>query len=453
MLAPTSIPYRLDPMPALPAILGRLRRRGMAGDSAWGMALEIASILGTIVAFTLLGRTLGAEGYGGYASLYAIFGPLVTFAASGVTLALLQHVVRDREGLEVTARSCLSQAIVIGAMLSAVGGVVAFWVIDTLSAVAILALLLVEFVMSPLVNVAAATVQAASGFAGAARIRLGLVVGRMVVLVALFAAGSLTVESFGVSQLIWSAVLAVISLRSVGRQFGFAFRPGRMHRRHLTTNALYSVAISADAVGNDGDKVVLAASGYRVETGLYAAAYRIIGLGLVPIGTIVNVSHKRFLESERGRRREHLDLALRFSSVSGAYGIAFGLCVFLAAPLFPMLMGDSFEGSVTMMRWLAPIVFLRAIGIFSLNALMGLGQVHLRTAIVFVNAAFGVVLFLVLIPSGGWEGAVTASLITEVMQVLLTWGALIVCQRRADQAMDAAPANASPSVARTEQGG
>ena len=70
-------------------LLRRIRSGGMAAESAWALILELASLFGLVLSFTLLGRTLGPDGYGGYASLYAVISPLVTLAASGVTLALL----------------------------------------------------------------------------------------------------------------------------------------------------------------------------------------------------------------------------------------------------------------------------------------------------------------------------------------------------------------------------
>ena len=81
------------------ATVDRLRASGGAGEQIWGLGLELTTLASTLLAFTLLGRSLGATGYGGYAALYAIIGPLVTLSASGVTLSLLQHVVRDREPL------------------------------------------------------------------------------------------------------------------------------------------------------------------------------------------------------------------------------------------------------------------------------------------------------------------------------------------------------------------
>lgn len=409
----------------------------MVTESAWGLVFEVTNMLGTLLAFTLLGRSLGAEGYGEYASLYAIAGPFITLAGAGVTLSLLQHVVRDGEPLSDTARSCLSITLSMGVLLTAGGTLAAFRVVGSLAVVAIISILLIEFFTTPLVNLAA-SIRQTETFAGAVRIRILLVLGRAVILIALFATDNLSVATLGVSQLVWSSVLAVIVLRFVGSLYGFRLLPGRIRRRHLKSNVVFSAAITADGIANEGDKVVLADSGHRVDTGLYAAAYRIIALGMVPVGALVNASHKRFLENEEARRREHLDLALKYSLVSGAYGILVGIGIFVAAPMFPMIMGDEFEGSVTILRWLAPIVFLRAIGIFSLNGLMGLGRVGLRTVIISANAAFGVVLFITLIPSRGWEGAVMASLICEAAQVVMTWTALVLCQRSADRAADLA---------------
>lgn len=413
---------------------GRLRQ--YANDSAWGFGLEAFSLVGSLLSFMLLGRTLGAAGYGEYASLYAIIGPLVTLAASGVVLALLQHVVRDGEPLEETVRSCLSLTVLLGLSLTVVGGIIALRIVGSLGALAIFSILLIEFVTLPIMVVAATTVQSQGAFAASMRIRMTLAVGRVVVLLVLYFTGNLTVASFGVSQLAISIVLGSVALYQVSKLYGIRALPGRVRLKHLRSNVNYSVAISADAVGNDGDKVVLAASGYTVDTGLYAAAYRIIGLGQIPVGVLVSMSHKRFLENDEARRREHLDLALRYSFIAGTYGIVFGVVVYLTAPWFPLVMGSEFEGSVEILRWLAPIVFLRAIGIFSLNGLMGLGRVVFRTVVITGNAAVGVVLYLILIPSRGWQGAVMASIIVEAAQVIMTWTALVVCQRIADRKAD-----------------
>ena len=390
---------------------------------------------GSILSFAFLGRSLGPDGYGGYASLYAIVGPLVTLAASGVTLALLEHIIRWGEPVADTARSCLSLSISLGLLLTAVGTGAALLIVETVSVVAILAILLTEFVTMPLVHVAASTVQAVTGFTSSARIRLVVLCARIVVLVVLFATDSLTIASLGLTMLVVSAVVGVESLRRVGRRYDFRFRPGRVEWAHLRSNLVYSAGISADALGNEGDKLVLAANKMVVDTGLYAAAYRIVQLGIVPVGSVMQATHARFLQHEEGVRGQHLARAKRYAAVGGGYGLAFAIGIILVAPLLPLVVGRDFEGSVQMVRWLSPIVLLRAVGSCSVNGLMGLGRVTLRTVLIAINAAFALVLYVVLIPRYGWEGAAIATVVSEALSVVMTWTALVVCQRRDDAAL------------------
>ncbi len=416
--------------------LKKLRQSGLVGESSWGLGLEVTALLGTILSFMFLGRSLGPEGYGGYASLYAIVGPLVTLAASGVTLSLLQHVMRDGEPLERTARSCLTLGLGLGIALTGIGFGFALWIIETLSMAAILSILLTEFVTMPVLNLAAATVQATTGFGGAARIRIFVMVARIVVLVALFATSSLTVESFGVSMLSISTISGIFFLHVVGKEHGFAFVPGRVLWPHVKSNLSYSGGISADSLGNDGDKLVLAANQMVVETGLYSAAYRVVQMGLVPVGSVIQATHGRFLTHEEGLKGQHLHRALRFAAAGAAYGVVFAAGIILFAPLLTIVLGDEFEGSIQIVRWLSPLVLLRAVGSCSINGLMGLSKVTARTILLAVNAAMAMALYIVLIPIHGWKGAVAGTLIGEFTSVLMTWGALIHYQRVADRSID-----------------
>jgi O-antigen/teichoic acid export membrane protein len=415
-------------------LINRLRGGGIATETAWGFALELLQLFTSVLSFLFLGRSLGAAGYGGYASLYAIVGPLVTLAASGVVLAVMQHIVRDREDLAETARSCLTLSIALGVVLTLVGTGMALLIVETVTVVGIVSILVTEFVTAPAVQVAASVVQAGTGFIPAARFRLVFLLGRLAVLVVLFATDTLSVATLGVSMLLVSTILAIGSIHRVGRRYGFTFVPGRPRWQHLKTNALYSTAISAAALNSDGDKLVLAANGFVVDTGLYAAAYRIVSFGMLPVGSLVNVSHRRFLHHEEGVARQHLDRSVKFGLVSGLYGLAFGILIFIAAPFLPLIMGDEFEGSVVMVRWLSPTILMRSLAIFPLNGLMGLGRTGLRTVIVVLNAAFAMGLYIVLVPIHGWEGAAIGTLITETVAAVSAWIAVVVCQRRADLA-------------------
>lgn len=394
-------------------------------------------MVGTVLSFTFLGRSLGPEGYGGYASLYAIVGPLVTLAASGVTLALLQHVVRDKEDLATTARSCLTLSLVLGSLLTVVGVIAAHFIVKEVAIVAIVAILATEFVTMPLVHLAATTVQSVSGFSASAPLRLIVLGARIVVLTVLYFTATLTIASLGLSMLVVSGLAGGYFLWKVGRRYDFPYRPGAVKVHHLRSNLVYSGGISADALGNEGDKLVLASNGFVVQTGLYAAAYRIVQFGLVPVGSVIQATHARFLQHDEGVRGQHLHRALRYGAVGAAYGVVFAIGISLVAPLLPIVLGDEFEESVTIVRWLSPIVLLRAVGSCSINGLMGLGKVGLRTILLATNAAFAMVLYIVLIPSMGWKGAAVGTLVGEVVSVIMTWSALVICQRKADRVDEA----------------
>ena len=419
------------------AAIDKARHGGLASESAWGLGLELVTMLGMFVSFALLADHLGPEGYAPYVALYAIVAPLVTLAASGVGLALLQHVVRDREPLERTARSCITLTFVLGAALTVVGGLIAFAIVDGMSVVAMVTLLVTEFVTTPLVMVAAFAVQAETSFKMSAQIRIVFMSIRMILVIVLFLAGSLNFTSLGVFSLASTAVFAVVVLRHVSRMYGFAFVPGKVDVHHFRTNVVYSVGISAASLNNDGDKIVLAANNFKVDTGLYGAAYKIVNLGLVPVSSLVSSSHRRFLEHEEGVKGQHLRRAVKFAAVSGAYGLVIAVVMMAGAPLLPVLLGDDWEGSVTMIRWLSPLVLFRSMAMFPINALMGLGKTFARSVIIVANAAVAMGLYIALIPSRSWKGGVYGTLISEVLLLGSTWTALVIYQRRADREIDA----------------
>ena len=225
--------------------LRRLRTDGLARESTWSLTYEIAVLSSSLVSFMLLGRNLGAEGYGGYASLFAIISPLLTLAGSGLTLSLLQHTVQGREPLASTARSCLSLALLVGLGLTVVASAICLAVVPALPVIAVISLLCTEFLVMPAVHIAAATSQIASGFVAAARTRLVFVFIRTGIILGLALTGQLTIVSFAALTLAAGVVTALLTMRFVASArsdsldppqiechiFIRNFRPGTRERR------------------------------------------------------------------------------------------------------------------------------------------------------------------------------------------------------------------------------
>jgi O-antigen/teichoic acid export membrane protein len=413
----------------LGVLIERLRSGGLARESMWGFAYEGVALFSTIIAFTLLGRTLGVEGYGDYASLYAIVGPLGNLAASGVPLALMQHVVRDRTEVEVVVRSCLTLTLLFGTALTILGVIVASLVVPSLPLTTTGAIILLEFVSLPLGSVAFTTVQSIAGYTPATQLRLIPLFIRLCIIITLSATGNLTVATLGAVYLTVSTIMSLIALRVVSNRYRFSPWPGRIRGRDVKTSLSYSLGITGMSLQNDGDKAVLASYGYRTETGLYAAAYRIVQLGLLPVGVLFGVSHQRFLNHQDGEKNQHLRRSVKFAGVTAAYGLLFAIFVVIIAPVLPRLVGEDFRGSVQMVRWLAPLVLLRSLAIFPSNGLMGLGKTFLRSMLLVFTAAVSMVLYIVLIPIMNWKGAVLGTMIGEALLAVLAWGFLLYHQR------------------------
>jgi O-antigen/teichoic acid export membrane protein len=298
----------------------RFGRRDLAKDTILGFVYEGSVLVSTLLSFSLLGRSLGTEGFGDYAGLYSIAAPLITLASTGVALAQAQHVVREHEDLERTTRSCFTLSLVGGLLMTVFGTLLATLIVRDLPLHAIIPIFLVEFISYPAVLIAANTVQVRDGYAASTPVRLVPIVLRMIVLLALFASDHLTIATLGASYLVVTALLSIVQIRRVGQRYGIKLRPGPVQKRHLKSSLVYSSGVSGLAVQNDGDKTVLAAYHYRTDLGLYSAAYKIVQFGLIPVNTWMSVSHNRFLVHDEEARGQHLRRALRFGSVCALYG-------------------------------------------------------------------------------------------------------------------------------------
>jgi O-antigen/teichoic acid export membrane protein len=190
---------------------------------------------------------------------------------------------------------------------------------------------------------------------------------------------------------------------------------------------------------------VLSANRLTVDTGLYSAAYRIVQLGQLPISALTNATHVRFLQNDDGEENQHFRRSMQFSAMAVAYGVAFAIGIIIVSPVLPFILGDEFEGSVTMVRWLSPLVLIRGFVMFPLNGLMGLDKTFMRTALLLASAAVSMLMYIVLIPAIGWTGAAIGTIAGEVLLGVAAWIALVFYQRQANAR--AAARRASPLLA------
>lgn len=405
-----------------------IRKDGAPRDTFWALLEQGTTLVSSTLSFLLLGRTLAAAGYGAFVGLYGLMGPFLAFTSSGVFLTTLEHTVRWRERPDAVARSSLSITLLGGLLFAPLVGLTALRSIEGIAAATVALLVGGEFFLNGALSSIVGMVQAVAGYPAAARLRMANALSRVGLLVALAAAGALTLETLAVGQVATLGAVVSLALVRARRVLGVSVRPGRIRRPHVRSTFLYGLGISASSVQTDADKVVLNAAHFQADAGRYGAAYRLIQVAFLPIQALVGATHLSFLEG-RDSADNHLRRAIRLSLFSLLYGVPAVVGLVVVAPWVPDILGRDFAGTASILKLLAPVVILRGVGAFPMNALLGLGRNALRTGLLAGNALVSVVLYIALIPSYSWKGALVATLVSESLLFLSGWTALL-CRRR-----------------------
>jgi O-antigen/teichoic acid export membrane protein len=107
------------------------------------------------------------------------------------------------------------------------------------------------------------------------------------------------------------------------------------------------------------------------------------------------------------------------------FGFAVFLCLFIAAPILPYVLGNSFRSSVEALRWLAIIPLLRCVHLFLSGALAGSGFQGSRAGVQVGVGVINVLINIYFISRWGWRGAAWTSVICDSLLVVGLWVALM----------------------------
>jgi O-antigen/teichoic acid export membrane protein len=409
---------------------GRMRSGGLARDTAWAIALEAIQLVGSLVGFTIIAQGLPAVLYSGYVAVFGVLSVIGPPIAGGLVLAVLHYGAREHEDLDVMVGSALTLVVRLGSTLAGVTYLLANSLNRTVPRPAMLLIILSEVVVYSALLVVSALVQAYGNFTLAMQIRITPILMRVVGLVTLKLFRGLTLTNVSIVLLYSYLAAGLPTFLLARRSLGTKLRPGRARFVHLRACFTYGVGMSSLAAQNDGDKVALDHYDWKVPGAQYAFGYRLVQIGFAPVNGLLSATHTRFLSHNPSAKGEHFRRSVKFAGLAFAYGLAVSLVVFLGAPLVPKVFGDKWDGSVPMIRLLAPIVLLRALGQFPLNGILGLGRHGVRTLILVLGAIVSVASYVLLVPAHSWKGAVVGTLISEFALAVAAWVVLIVLQRR-----------------------
>jgi O-antigen/teichoic acid export membrane protein len=405
---------------------------GLARDTLWSGAHDALALVSAMTSFYLVTRAYPrAEDYGGYVGLYGLVGVIGALSYSGIGLAALQRVVGEGDDRDLTLRRFLSLTLLASTLMTVISVTLALLFLN-LSAVAVLAIVLAELVGTATIFVSSIMVQATSGFAAATRVRLGVIVIRLAIVLTLHLFDRLTFTNLGGSFLVCFSLYACYIVVFHLPRHGYHVSLGRPDSTALRASAVFSVPMGAAKIQTDADKFLLNVFDFRAEAGLYGAAYRLVQLGILPLGALEAAAFQRFLLRSDGVPRLHWRRATRLASLTfvASVLVAVGLWVFM--PLLGFLVEENYEEAFDIVPWLLPLVPLIATSNAPLNGLIGLGQSDKRMHIAVASAVVSMVSYLILIPRYDWKGAVAATFISEIFLSLVGWSSLWYYQKRSD---------------------
>jgi len=375
------------------------------------------------VYFVLLGRHLGAHGYGLFAGAVAFVFILAPFAGLGSSNVLIMNVARNPAVFPVYWGKCLLTLGVSGTFFTLITWRVGSIFLPNVPMTLLVSLAIAEFFFGRAAEASGQAFQAFERLKTTAQINVFLGMARLAGVLGFSVSSSRTPEMWGLWYLGSTAFVGFISILWVSRVLGLP-RITVPTRLDFRLGFHFALGLASSTMYADIDKTMLTRMGTPEAAGVYAAAYRAIVMALSPISSLFRATYARFFRQGVEGLRGCLDLAFRLMPFTVLYGLASFLLLFFLAPWAPLIMGQDFQAAVGALRLLAPLPLIDGIYYLGGNVLTGAGYVKVRSYLQLLVAILNVVLNLYLIPRWSWMGAGWASLVTDGALALSVWTAI-----------------------------
>lgn len=382
--------------------------------------------------FFVVARRLGPHEFGLVAGITAITGALVPFSGLGLGNVMIMRIARGQG----SAAGLLGNALGVTGWTGVLCVLVAVGVAHLSLGASGIVLLVVLFgatdiLVGKCIDVAAHVFYAVERHGTAA-----LFYNLQLVLRVLFACSLYLLDSPGAlawallngcASLVTLAIVGSLTLREIGR-------PGLDWRESLAdakVGVYFSMGLSGRALATNVDKVILARSASTDIGGAYTAAHRVVYIALLPVSAVLLALQTRVF------RAGHVDglagtigLLGRLTLLGTAYCGALAAVLFAAAPLLRVLLGDAYALSSEILQALCLLPLLLMLQEIAADALMGARGEKVVSVLYACSAAGAFLLNTALVPRYGWQGAVAAAYLLQVLLLVAILGSMLTLHRR-----------------------
>lgn len=403
----------------------RLWTSTLARNAWWMLAGQGLNLVFQAGYFVLLARLLGVKEYGIFVGAFAFVAIATPYCALGSGLVFVRHVSANPKDFAAYWGNILLSTVGVGFLLTLLLCVLAPHVVNPASASLVLLLALSECICRQLVICTCQIFQAFEQLRlTVAMILLTSFLRLMAVLVLAAFLHHATARIWVLSSLLVSVIAAVSAAIIVTERFGAPSLSPKLLLSRAGEGFGFALSGSSQSAYNDIDKAMLSHYGMNVENGIYTMAYRLVDLATIPAQSLDAAALPRFCRQGQDRPAAVVSLSFKLASRSALLGLAIAACLYVAAPIIPHVVGDGFKNSVMALRWLCLLPVFRSIHQLTGSAITGLGFQRYRTTVQCLAATLNFGLNLWLIPRYGWRGAAWASLATDGLLGLASWGLL-----------------------------
>lgn len=410
-----SLPQRL-------AVLWRLRRQGLAGDTGRVAFWQAMRIGGQALWVILIARLLGPHGYGTFVGVAGLATTLGGFTGLGMGLVMLQDTARDPGLFDRRWSQALGACVASGCVLAIAFGLIAPRLLANVPALIVAALGVSELLFFPLVSVAAFAFSARGRMGTAAAMPALTALGRVLAAAAFWAFAAHRLETYVWLHVTATLTCALVALAMVRQQCRPHPASLRLSRREVREGVGFSaVWMVGNALSSLDKTLVLRLAGAEIA-GLYAAVYRLATVLALPIEAMTMAAGPRLFRHGGGQAQP--GLIARLVGFTLACSVLAGIVLWWSAALLPWLLGETFRPAVAAARWMVIFVPCYGLRLLGSNILMASNAKTWRVLIEGAGLACLLLFALLWLPRYGLYGAVAMICMSEGLLAIAVWLAL-----------------------------
>lgn len=398
---------------------------GLKRNSLWMLSGQSLAMIFQAAYFVLIGRALGSHEYGKFVGVAALVSVLAQFSSLGMDLIIIRDVSRDEKSFPTSWGLALELSIIGFVVITGIAIGLGHFILSPEVRVLIPFIALSDVLFARVALLASKAFQGFSDFAASAKLIAltnfvrALVAGGLYLRVLQTHVQS---SAYTWTKIYWmsSLVAAIIGVALVTMRFGLP-RWRKITPKEISEGFSFSLSSSSISIYNDIDKTYLVSLGQNAAAGIYSAAYRIIDVASAPIYSVYSAAFPQFFREGAKSVRHASIFSRKLLKKTVLYSVAAAALMFFGAPFLPYILGKSFAGSTTALRWLCLLPLIRCFHYAAGTTITGSVSQWYRTVQQISVALLNLGLNALLIPHYSWRGAAVASLLTDGALAAMNW--------------------------------